>query len=141
MYGTSFCPPPPPALDPPRVLQETDCHVAAADVVVRANLCSVYTGSRCHGLLCGFIQMQGKKGRAGGRSCSPPPLSASFLLVLLGGWCSKEWPPRQSPALLSPALLPKASGTCFGPGLQALRDQKPRAKVTRWGEGVLLKCL
>lgn len=64
---------------PSRVQQETDCIVVVPDVIVRANLCSVYTGSRCHGLLCGFIQMPGKEGEGLGAEATAPSLQpASF---------------------------------------------------------------
>lgn len=66
---------------PPGVWQEADCSVLATDVTVRANLCSVYTGSRCHGLLCGFLQMPGKARGTGGRGCGP--LRPACLLYLV----------------------------------------------------------
>lgn len=62
-----------PTLSPPRGRQEAGCCVAVPDMTVRANLCSVYTGSRCPGLQCTFILMPGKKeGWATGFLPAPP---------------------------------------------------------------------
>ena len=68
---------------PPRVRRETVCSVAAADVMVGADLCSVYMGSRCRELLCGFIQMPGEKGKGWGPRLQPLPPSLPPLLVQL----------------------------------------------------------
>lgn len=92
-YGTCSRPPPPPS--PPRARREASCSGAAPDVIVRANLCSVYTGSRCHGLLCGFIQMPGKKGTGWGLTLQPTPARAPPLPpfpVWLWGQHPSLWP-------------------------------------------------